>query len=118
MPSPSTQQRGKAVKNFKIVKNETTRVVEFEELTQTTPLEHRPYDWPESHNTRYFHPERGTLTLVAGERTSIVFYGPQILKGGRLSESIGLRARWSAKHISEAPAWVQDVWAQAGQVYR
>lgn len=106
------------MRNFKITEDQTTRVVRFEELTQTTPLEHRPYDWPESHNTRYFHPEHGALTLVDGVRTSITIAGPQILKGGNLSESIRLKARWSAKNISEAPAWVQDVWAQAGQVYR
>jgi hypothetical protein len=51
-------------------------------------------------------------------RTSITIAGPQILKGGKLSESIRLKARWSAKNITDAPSWVQDVWAQAGQVYR
>jgi hypothetical protein len=105
------------MRNFKITEDRTTRVVRFEELTGTTPLTHQPYDWAEP-KERAFHPEHGALTLVDGVRTSITIAGPQILKGGKLSESIRLKARWSAKNITNAPSWVQDVWAQAGQVYR
>lgn len=100
-------------------KDETVRTVEFTLTAGTTPLEHRPYDWPEVHREpRYFNPQSGYLTIVAGERTSITVSGPWILKGGRLSENTQLVARWSAKRISDAPEWVRDLWTRAGQVYR
>lgn len=104
---------------YTVDKDETVRTVHFTLTAGTTPLEHRPYDWPESHREpRYFHPTGGHLKIVAGERTSITVTGPWILKGGRLSENKPMVARWTAKRISDAPEWVRDLWTRAGQVYR
>lgn len=100
-----------------VTEDVTSRVITFK-LEDADPLLHRPYGWAERKD-RFFQPDRAVIKIQDKQRLSIELFGPQILKGGQLSENTRLKARWSrremdARHTAAPPAWVLEIWNQAG----
>jgi hypothetical protein len=100
---------------YAIIEQTTTLVIRFG-VTDAEPLESRKYDIPETYGKvrRVFDPREGHLKILNGERVSITFYGPRLLKGGRASDLERLTATWSRRTLAEAPEWIQRIWREAG----
>lgn len=100
---------------YAIIEQTTVLTIRFG-VAGAEPLASRKYDFTETHGKvpRTFDPREGVLKIVGGERTSITFYGPRLLKSGKTSDMEHLVSTWSRRSISEAPEWVQRIWQEAG----
>jgi hypothetical protein len=100
---------------YAIIERTGTLTIRFG-VAETGPLPSRRYNVTEDYHKipRVFEPREGHLKIQDGKQTSITFYGPRILKGGRLSETERFVATWTHDTIGQAPEWVRTIWHEAG----
>jgi hypothetical protein len=100
---------------YAIIEQTGTLTIRFG-VTEAGALPSRRYNMEETYHKipRVFEPREGHLKIVNGKRTAITFYGPRVLKGGRLSETERFVSTWTHDTIHEAPEWVRTIWHEAG----
>lgn len=95
----------------------TSRVIIFKIEEADAPMAHRPYGWDES-KERHFLPDQVVIKIQDKQRLSVQVTGPQVLKGGKLSELTRLKAYWNhremdRRHTAAPPEWVMKLWDEA-----